>query len=59
MAKLSADDRKKLDKKAFANCKSPKTYKKLKPGRHTFKVWATANGKTDPTPAKHTFKVKP
>jgi parallel beta helix pectate lyase-like protein len=31
----------KLDKKAFANCKSPKTYKKLKPGKHTFKVKAT------------------
>jgi len=31
----------KLDNKAFANCKSPKTYKKLKPGKHTFKVKAT------------------
>lgn len=31
----------KLDKKAFANCKSPKTYKKLKPGKHVFKVKAT------------------
>ena len=31
----------KLDKKAFANCQSPKTYKKLKPGKHTFKVKAT------------------
>ncbi len=30
----------KLDKKAFANCKSPKTYKKLKPGKHVFKVKA-------------------
>jgi len=31
----------KLDKKAFANCGSPKTYKKLKPGKHVFKVKAT------------------
>ena len=30
----------KLDNKAFANCTSPKTYKKLKPGKHTFKVKA-------------------
>jgi hypothetical protein len=31
----------KLDKKAFAKCKSPKTYKKLKLGKHVFKVKAT------------------
>ena len=31
----------KLDKKAFAKCRSPKTYKKLKPGKHVFKVKAT------------------
>ncbi|HZO07485.1 MAG TPA: NosD domain-containing protein [Solirubrobacterales bacterium] len=31
----------KLDKKAFANCRSPKTYKKLKLGKHVFKVKAT------------------
>ena len=30
----------KLDKKAFAGCRSPKTYKKLKPGKHVFKVKA-------------------
>ncbi|HEX5593302.1 MAG TPA: PQQ-dependent sugar dehydrogenase [Solirubrobacterales bacterium] len=49
----------KLDGKAKAACPSPKTYKKLKPGRHTFKVWATAGGKTDPTPAKFSWKVLP
>ena len=39
----------KLDKKAFANCKSPKTYKKLKPGKHVFKVKATdAAGNVSP-----------
>lgn len=32
----------KLDGKAFAKCRSPKTYKKLKPGKHTFKVKAVS-----------------
>jgi glucose/arabinose dehydrogenase len=49
----------KLDGKAKAACRSPKTYKKLKPGKHTFKVWASAGGKTDATPAKFTWKVLP
>jgi CSLREA domain-containing protein len=31
----------KLDKGKFKNCRSPKTYKKLKPGKHVFKVRAT------------------
>lgn len=31
----------KLDKKAFARCGSPKDYKKLKPGKHVFKLKAT------------------
>jgi len=47
----------KLDKKPFKPCKSPKKYKKLKPGKHVFKVRATKNGETDPTPAKRKFKV--
>jgi glucose/arabinose dehydrogenase len=49
----------KLDGKPKAGCRSPKTYKKLKPGKHTFKVWASAGGKTDATPAKFTWKVLP
>ena len=47
----------KLDGKPKAACKSPKTYKKLKPGKHTFKVWASADGKTDATPAKFSWKI--
>jgi glucose/arabinose dehydrogenase len=47
----------KLDGKPKAACRSPKTYKKLKPGKHLFKVWATAGGRTDPTPAKYPWKV--
>ncbi|MDQ2630679.1 MAG: hypothetical protein M3Y75_06865, partial [Actinomycetota bacterium] len=49
----------KLDGKPAAPCRSPKTYRKLKPGRHTFKVWATAGVLTDPTPAKFSWKVLP
>jgi glucose/arabinose dehydrogenase len=49
----------KLDGKPKAPCRSPKTYKKLKPGRHTFKVWATLGVMTDLTPAKFSWKVLP
>lgn len=48
----------KLDKKPVKSCKSPKTYKKLKPGKHLFKVWAIDKaGNKDPTPAKRKFKI--
>jgi glucose/arabinose dehydrogenase len=49
----------KIDGKPKRPCRSPKTYKKLKPGRHTFKVWATAGVLTDPTPAKFSWKILP
>jgi len=49
----------KLDRKPAKGCRSPKTYKRLKVGKHTFKVWATAGGLTDPTPAKFAWKVLP
>jgi hypothetical protein len=38
----------KLDNAKWAKCRSPKTYKKLKAGKHTFRVRATANGLTSP-----------
>jgi glucose/arabinose dehydrogenase len=38
-------------------CRSPKTYKGLKPGKHSLKVWASAAGKTDPTPARFSWTV--
>ena len=48
----------KLDKKKFKPCKSPRKYKRLKKGKHKFKVRATdAAGNTDPSPAKDKFKV--
>lgn len=47
----------KLDRKPARGCRSPKAYKRLKPGKHVFKVWATAGSLTDPTPAKFAWKV--
>ncbi|HET7119627.1 MAG TPA: right-handed parallel beta-helix repeat-containing protein [Solirubrobacterales bacterium] len=49
----------KLDKGKFKKCRSPKTYKKLKPGNHVFKVRAVKGGKADPTPAKRKFTILP
>ena len=46
----------KLDKGALAPCSSPKTYN-VKPGKHTFSVWAVGGFGTDPTPATFSFKV--
>jgi hypothetical protein len=48
----------KLDGRKVRTCKSPKGYAGLKPGLHTFKVWAIdAAGNKDPTPAKRRFRV--
>lgn len=47
----------KLDGKKFKPCKSPKTYKGLKPGKHVFKVRAVKGKSVDPTPAKRKFRV--
>jgi hypothetical protein len=48
----------KLDKKKFKPCTSPKKVKRLKEGKHKFKVRAIdAAGNVDPTPAKDKFKV--
>jgi hypothetical protein len=46
-----------IDGKAFVPCSSGVTFK-LKAGKHTFAVRATADGLTDPTPATYAFKVK-
>ena len=48
----------KLDKKRFKTCTSPKKVKRLKKGKHKFKVRAIDFvGNVDPTPAKDKFKV--
>ena len=46
-----------IDGKAFVPCTSGVTYK-LKAGKHTFAVRATAAGVTDATPATVSFKMK-
>ncbi len=47
------------DDKVYGACSSPKTYKHLKRGRHTFQVQAKSpQNALDPTPAKKTFKIK-
>ena len=47
-----------LDSAAFSACSSPTTSSGLAPGNHTFRVRATANGVTDPSPASATWKVQ-
>jgi hypothetical protein len=47
-----------LDKGPFKPCGSPRAYKRLKSGRHTFRVRAVdAAGNLDPTPAVARFKT--
>ena len=48
----------KLDSAKWASCKSPKTYKKLKPKKHTFQVRAKAGSLTGAV-AKFKFTVNP
>jgi hypothetical protein len=49
----------KLDRKSFEPCTSPKTYKKLKPGKHVFRVRARDRaGNLDATPTVKRFKIK-
>jgi len=49
----------KLDKRKLRRCTSPKTYKKLAPGRHVFRVKARDRaGNLDATPAVKRFKIK-
>ena len=49
----------KLDKRKFRPCTSPKTYKKLAPGRHVFRVRARDRaGNRDATPAVKRFRIK-
>ena len=48
----------KKPKAKFSRCRSPKTYKHLKPGRYTFKVRALNSAGIDPTPAHKAFKIR-
>jgi plastocyanin len=46
-----------VDSRPLKPCRSPYTTPALKPGRHSIEVTAVADGKTDPTPARSSFKV--
>jgi hypothetical protein len=49
----------KLDKKKYKPCTSPKTYKRLKRGKHVFRVKARDRaGNVDRTPMVKRFKIK-
>jgi hypothetical protein len=49
----------KLDRRRFARCASPKTYKKLAPGRHVFRVKARDRaGNVDATPKVKRFRMR-
>ena len=49
----------KLDGKAWGSCKSPRSYKHLKPGKHTFRVRARDKaGNVDQSPAKRSWHVE-
>lgn len=48
-----------VDKRRWRKCASPKTYKRLKPGRHVIKVRAFTATASDQTPAKRKFRIKP
>jgi hypothetical protein len=41
----------------WSHCRSPHTFRHLKPGRYKFKAQAVVNGVKDPTPASWVFKV--
>jgi hypothetical protein len=47
----------KLDHRAYAPCRSPKTYRNLKPGEHTFRVVAVDAAGVDPTPVISHFRI--
>jgi hypothetical protein len=48
----------KLDKKKYSSCKSGKTFKRLKLGKHVFRVRAKTSGAVDKSPATKKFKIK-
>ncbi len=48
-----------LDGGHAAACRSPKSYRRLDPGKHSFEVRAVSGVLEDPTPAKFSWKVLP
>jgi hypothetical protein len=49
----------KLDGKPYRSCRSPKTYRNLKPAKHRFRVQSIdPAGNLDPTPASIRFRIR-
>ncbi|HEX6229814.1 MAG TPA: hypothetical protein VFZ41_10190 [Solirubrobacterales bacterium] len=47
----------KIDRRRFRRCRSPLTLRRLRFGRHVFRVKARAAGRVDRTPASYRFRV--
>jgi CSLREA domain-containing protein len=48
----------KLDKRSISRCRSPRTYRRLRAGKHVFRVWSIdIAGNKDKSPAKHKFRI--
>ncbi|MBN8867889.1 MAG: PKD domain-containing protein [Solirubrobacterales bacterium] len=47
-----------LDRAGWSDCRSPKKLKKLRPGKHTFRVRAIKGDLFDRTPASHAWTVQ-
>lgn len=50
----------KLDRRPVTRCRSPRTFRRLRPGNHEFKAWAIdIAGNKDKSPVKYKFRVAP
>jgi len=48
-----------IDRRPWRRCRSPRTYKHLKPGRHSFRVRAVlAHRVFDSKPVKRKFRIR-
>ncbi len=47
----------KLDSGKYRSCRSPRVYRRLKPGKHVFRVKAVDSDRADPTPATFRWRV--
>lgn len=58
LSELNSRFRCKLDQGAMSSCRSPQAFKRLREGKHVFRVWAIdIAGNKDKSPAKYKFRV--